>query len=31
MHMAGLGLFIMSGLIVFLDIKHVFDRSGHSG
>ena len=28
MHVAGLGLFAVSGLIVFLDIKHVFDRGG---
>jgi hypothetical protein len=26
MHAAGLGLFVASGVIVFLDIKHVFDR-----
>jgi hypothetical protein len=26
MHDAGLGLFVASGVIVFLDIKHVFDR-----
>ena len=26
MHAAGLGLFVTSGVIVFLDIKHVFDR-----
>jgi hypothetical protein len=26
MHTAGLGLFAASGAIVFLDIKHVFDR-----
>jgi hypothetical protein len=26
MHDAGLGLFVASGAIVFLDIKHVFDR-----
>jgi hypothetical protein len=26
MHVAGLGLFVVSGVIVFLDIKHVFDR-----
>jgi hypothetical protein len=26
MHAAGLGLFMASGIIVFLDIKHVFDR-----
>jgi hypothetical protein len=26
MHAAGLGLFAASGAIVFLDIKHVFDR-----
>lgn len=26
MHAAGLGLFAVSGAIVFLDIKHVFDR-----
>jgi hypothetical protein len=25
MHAAGLGLFVASGVIVFLDIKHVFD------
>jgi hypothetical protein len=27
LHDAGLGLFVVSGVIVFLDIKHVFDRS----
>jgi hypothetical protein len=27
MHAAGLGLFVASGVIVFLDIKHVFDQS----
>jgi hypothetical protein len=26
LHIAGLGLFVASGAIVFLDIKHVFDR-----
>jgi len=26
MHAAGIGLFVVSGAIVFLDIKHVFDR-----
>jgi hypothetical protein len=26
MHAAGLGLFVASGVIIFLDIKHVFDR-----
>jgi hypothetical protein len=26
MHAAGLGLFVVSGMIVFLDIKHVFDQ-----
>ena len=26
MHAAGLGLFVASGAIIFLDIKHVFDR-----
>jgi len=26
MHAAGLGLFVVSGLIIFLDIKRVFDR-----
>ena len=26
MHAAGLGLFVVSGVIVFLDIKRVFDR-----
>ena len=26
MHDAGLGLFVASGVIIFLDIKHVFDR-----
>jgi hypothetical protein len=26
MHAAGLGLFVASGAIVFLDIKHVYDR-----
>jgi len=25
MHAAGLGLFVVSGVIIFLDIKHVFD------
>ena len=27
LHDAGLGLFVVSGVIIFLDIKHVFDRS----
>ncbi len=27
LHAAGLGLFVVSGLIVFLDIKRVFDRA----
>ncbi len=32
MHTAGLGLFVVSGVLVFLDIKHVFDRIGaHPG
>jgi hypothetical protein len=26
MHTAGLALFVVSGVIVFLDIKHVYDR-----
>jgi hypothetical protein len=26
MHDAGLGLFVASGVIIFLDIKHVFDN-----
>ena len=26
MHAAGIGLFVVSGVVVFLDIKHVFDR-----
>ena len=26
MHAAGLGLFVASGLVVFLEIKHVFDQ-----
>jgi hypothetical protein len=26
MHDAGLGLFVASGVVIFLDIKHVFDR-----
>jgi len=26
MHAAGIGLFVVSGMVVFLDIKHVFDR-----
>ena len=26
MHAAGLGLFVVSGIIIFLNIKHVFDR-----
>jgi hypothetical protein len=26
MHAAGLALFVISGVIIFLDIKHVFDR-----
>ena len=30
MHTAGLGLFVASGAIVFLDIKHVFDRISSS-
>jgi hypothetical protein len=31
MHGAGLGLFVVSGAIVFLDIKHVFDRMNSGG
>jgi hypothetical protein len=27
LHAAGLGLFVASGVIAFLDIKHVFDRT----
>jgi len=26
MHAAGVALFIVSGAIIFLDLKHVFDR-----
>ena len=26
MHAAGLGLFVVSGVMIFLDIKRVFDR-----
>ena len=26
LHYAGLGLFVVSGIVVFLDIKRVFDR-----
>ena len=26
LHNAGLGLFVVSGVIIFLDIKRVFDR-----
>jgi hypothetical protein len=29
MHSAGIALFIVSGAIVFLDMKHVFDRMEH--
>ena len=31
MHAAGIGLFVVSGVIVFLDIKHVFDRMNSGG
>ena len=31
MHDAGLGLFVASGAIIFLDIKNVFDRSNSGG
>lgn len=31
MHAAGVALFIASGVIVFLDIKHVFDRTESGG
>jgi hypothetical protein len=31
MHAAGVGLFVASGVIVFLDIKHVFDRMDSNG
>jgi hypothetical protein len=31
MHAAGLALFVVSGLIIFLDIKRVFDRMGSGG
>jgi len=31
MHAAGVGLFVVSGAIVFLDIKHVFDRMDSNG
>jgi hypothetical protein len=31
MHTAGVALFIVSGLIIFLDIKHVFDRIDAAG
>jgi hypothetical protein len=27
MHSAGIALFIVSGAIIFLDMKHVFDRT----
>ena len=30
MHAAGLGLFVVSGAIIFLDIKRVFDRQSSS-
>jgi hypothetical protein len=30
MHLAGLALFVASGVIVFLDIKHVYDRMDSS-
>jgi hypothetical protein len=28
MHTAGIALFVVSGAIIFLDMKHVFDRMG---
>ena len=31
MHAAGVGLFVASGVMVFLDIKHVFDRMDSNG
>jgi hypothetical protein len=31
LHVAGLGLFVVSGVIIFLDIKHVFDRANSRG
>ena len=31
MHTAGIALFIVSGAIIFLDMKHVFDRMDPSG
>jgi hypothetical protein len=27
MHSAGIALFVVSGAIIFLDMKHVFDRT----
>jgi len=31
LHAAGLGLFVASAIIIFLDIKHVFDRLDRGG
>lgn len=31
MHAAGIALFVVSGAIIFLDMKHVFDRSESPG
>ena len=31
MHAAGLALFVASGAIIFLDLKHVFDRIESGG
>ena len=31
MHSAGIALFIVSGAIIFLDMKHVFDRMSAKG
>ena len=31
MHAAGVALFIASGVIIFLDLKHVFDRTDSDG
>jgi hypothetical protein len=31
MHAAGVALFIASGVIIFLDLKHVFDRMDSDG
>jgi hypothetical protein len=31
MHSAGIALFVVSGAIIFLDMKHVFDRMASRG